>query len=505
MRLVTLFTLVTASVAHAQFFGGPADFSTTGSDAQRSSWVRADPKISADALRKPGFQFLWKVKLANDAKQSTVLSPAALLTRYIGYRGFRSLGFIGSSADKIFALDTDLGRIEWQKPIATATSTCGMTANLARPVSAGFPGAGGGRGFGGGRGGAAKSAVGEPNEGSVTLKEMAARGVASNPFGPAPAGRGGSNAGRGAAGGPGAPGGGGGRMRMPSYLHAISSDGMFHSMYISNGDEPEPPIKFLPPNATAVGLTIIDNVAYAVTTSSCGGAANAVWALDLASKEVASWRSPAGAIAGSAGAAFGPDGTLYVATDAGDLVALEAKTLKVRDIYKAGMALTSSPVVLQRKDGAMIAVAAKDGRIHLLDTAKLGGPAYQSEPVAAGAGALATWQDSAGTRFLLAPAASSLVALKVADQALETAWKHEIDSPLAPLVINGVVFAASRGKAGTPAVLYALDGSGGSPLWDSGKTIASFVRGGGISGGGSQVYLGTNDGTFYAFGYPIEH
>jgi outer membrane protein assembly factor BamB len=484
--------LVLAAAAHAQFFGGPADFSTTGSDAQRSSWVRTDPKISAEALRKPGFQLLWKVKLANDPRQATVLSPASLLTRYIGYRGFRSLGFIGGTADKVFALDTDLGHIEWQKPLAASTSTCGMTANVARPVAAAFPGGGGGRGFGGGRGGPAKSAVGEPGEGSVTLKEIASR-AGNNP------GRGGPGA------PPGLPGGGGGRMRLPSYLHAVSSDGMLHSMYVSNGEEPEPPIKFLPPNANALGLTIIDNVAYAVTTNTCGGVANAVWALDIASKQVTSWQSPGGGIAGSAGAAFGPDATLYVATDGGDLVALEPKTLEVRDIYKAGTALISTPVVFQNKEATLIAVAAKDGRIHLLDAGKFAGTAYKSEPVAAGASALATWQDSTGTPFLLAPAATSLVALKVSDQEMLPAWKREMDSPLAPLVINGVVFAASGGKAGTPATLYALEGGNGAPLWDSGKSITSFVRGGGISGGASQVYLGTNDGTFYAFGYPIEH
>jgi len=28
---------------------------------------------------------------------------------------------------------------------------------------------------------------------------------------------------------------------------------------------------------------------------------------------------------------------------------------------------------------------------------------------------------------------------------------------------------------------------------------------GGLSGGGSQLYLGTYDGMLYAFGFPIEH
>jgi hypothetical protein len=52
--------------------------------------------------------------------------------------------------------------------------------------------------------------------------------------------------------------------------------------------------------------------------------------------------------------------------------------------------------------------------------------------------------------------------------------------------------------------LYALDSASGRELWNSGNTITSFARGG-LSGGGSQVYLGTYDSTLYTFGFPIEH
>ena len=67
----------------------------------------------------------------------------------------------------------------------------------------------------------------------------------------------------------------------PVVLNAISSDGMFHSMYVSNGDEPAPPMAFLPPNANAGALTVIDSLAYATTSRGCGGASNSMWALDL--------------------------------------------------------------------------------------------------------------------------------------------------------------------------------------------------------------------------------
>ena len=122
-------------------------------------------------------------------------------------------------------------------------------------------------------------------------------------------------------------------------------------------------------------------------------------------------------------------------------------------------------------------------------------------------GALASWQDPAGTRWVLAPTTGAIKAWKVVDRndapELQPGWvSRDMPSPLPPMVINGVVFAASNGKS---PVLYALDGVTGKELWNSGKTIASSVRGGGLSGGGSQVYLGTSDGTLYAFGFYIEH
>ena len=97
---------------------------------------------------------------------------------------------------------------------------------------------------------------------------------------------------------------------------------------------------------------------------------------------------------------------------------------------------------------------------------------------------------------------------------------RDMVSPLPPMIVNGVVFAVSSGafrandsqltaaeraQRSSRAVLYALDGTTGKELWSSGDTIPSFVHGGGLSGGGNQVYLGTHDGTLYAFGFPIEH
>lgn len=544
------------SVARAQGGRGGGEWTTIGNDAQRSSWVRADAKISKERMQKPGFQFLWSLKLDNDPSQLNSLTPAVLLDRYIGYRGFRSLAFVGGSSDDIFAIDTDLGRIEWQNHYSSGPSqpsgsyACpgGLTSSATRPTSAALPAAAAGRGGGFGRGGPARSGVGQPGQGAVTLAEVAAarRGAG---FSGAPGGPGAPPP---AAPPPAAPGGPGSFGRSPTVVYALTSDGMLQSLYVSNGADAQPPLRFLPANANALGLIVVDNVAYAATTQSCGGAENGVWALDLDSKQVTIWKSGGGGTLGSAGPAFGPDGMLYV-TAGERLVALEAKTLKEKDWYAAGRQdFTASPVIFDYKGKTLIAATTQDGRIHLLESTALGGadhktPLYKTPAYSNAAdfvpGALASWQDSRGTRWVLAPTAGpvpsdagftitngyvtsgAIIAWKVTDHsgapALEPGWvSRDMVSPLPPMVINDVVFALSSGEfrstdskltaahraqRSSRAVLHALDGATGKELWNSGNTITSFVHGGGLSGGGSQLYLGTYDGTLYAFGFPIEH
>ena len=105
---------------------------------------------------------------------------------------------------------------------------------------------------------------------------------------------------------------------------------------------------------------------------------------------------------------------------------------------------------------------------------------------------------------------------------LESEWaSRDLISPLAPIVVNGMVFAVSSGEyrpasttaalgaaqraqRSVPAVLYVLDGPTGKTLWSSGTKITSFARAG-LSAGSGQVYLVTYDNHLYAFGIPMEH
>jgi outer membrane protein assembly factor BamB len=459
-----------------------AEWVTSGADAQRSQWIPNDPKISVEGLQTPGFQFLWKSKLGDGA-----LTPAILMDRYIGYRGFRSFAFAASSSRTIYALDYDLNRIEWQKrlpePVTATQSSCtGAVPALARSIALSYPA------FGNvGRNAWARSDVGASGEGAVTLPAawraataaLAASPPTANPGPPRP---------------PSGP--------RPSVIYVLADD-MLYTLNVSNGDEVAPPIQFVPRASIAQGLTVVDNFAYAVTHE-CNGTRGAVWALDLATREVHHWNPEKLDLTG-ADVAFGPDGTTYATTTGGELVALASKTLALKDRYSASAEFTSSPVVFAYKGRNIVASATRDGNIHLIDGAS------PSSALAKGSGTgfantLATWQSVDGIRWLLASSSDSVTAWKVVEKegtiALERGWaSQKMASPLTPMIVNGVVFMV----AGDPAVLHALDGSTGKPLWDSGKTIAGVAGGSLSAGGSSQLYFSTNDGTIYAFGFPMEH
>jgi hypothetical protein len=551
-----------AALIHAQGRGG-GEWTTSQGDAQRSSWVRTDVRLTKDAVQKGELKFLWKMKLDNDARQLNSLTTPVLMDRLISHRGFKALAFIGGSAERMFAIDTDLAKIYWTTiinyssiaPPANSTLACpgGLIAAATRPTPVAVSAFGGG---GGGRGGRSGSSVGEPGKGAPSLalvQQNQGQGRGAAPNDP-PAGRGA------APGAPGAPpagrGGGGGGLGggATDNVFVVASDGYARTLNPHNGADRVPAVPFIPANAKASGLIYVDGVLYTTTSNGCGATPNGVWAIDLTAetKKAVSWKTNGGNVAGAAGLTFGTDGTIFAAIGDGPsgtgaysnaIVALEQKTLKLKEAFtQPGADFNTSPVVFRHKDKDLMAVSGNDGRLYLLDAASLKTPLYVTPKYSnAGAtGGLATWEND-GTRWILATAIGatpagvklasngavtngSIVAFKLVDEggklSLEPAWaSRDLTSPAAPLVFNGVVFAlstgehrpanasataAARAKASIPAVLYALDPLTGKELWTSGKTITSFARGG-LSAAAGQVYLVTFDNTVYAFGIPMEH
>ena len=520
LTIIAAGALLCTDAVRAQF-GRPGDWTTSGYDAQRSMWIRSDSKISATSVQKRDFKFLWKMKLNNTPRQLNSLATPVLMDRMIGYKGFRALGFVVGSSDKVFVMDTDLAKAEWEKALPNSVQQggsvdCpgGLTSPISGPTKLAIAPPPVTSSTGGGRGGPAKSGVGEPGSGAVTLAlvnlrrpappsaSAAKEAVETAPYAVA-------------------------IRRGATPVYALSGSGMLHMLNAQDGSEIVDAFKFLPPNARATGLVVLDKTAYAATSGACGGVPDGVWQLDLPTGNVTSWKTEAG-LAGDFGFALGPDGTVYAATRGGELVALEPGTLKVKSTFKAaGQGFTSSPVIFDHSGKILLAAATKDGRVHVVDAASMATPLAQSTALSAGfePGALATWQDPSGTRWVLAASNNSIVALKLVETngkfAVSEGWtSRQMLSPVTPLVINGVVFAlasgefqtsdnkvtaAIRAQRSSPAVLYALEGATGKEIWNSGKTITSFVHGTGLSGGGGQLYVGTYDGTLYAFGLPMEH
>ncbi|NOT61714.1 MAG: hypothetical protein HOP19_15980 [Acidobacteria bacterium] len=511
MKKYFLFTmLLCASTTFAQF-RSTNDWLTDNGNAQRTATIKGDAQINKDLVAQPGYlKFLWKLKLS---KTPTRLSTPATLELLIGYRGFRMMAFVAGGNNQLYTIDTDLGRLEWEKTLkaapVNASGVCsgGTSTSVVRPTESAI--ATGGGGFGFGRSTPAVSSVGEPKAGATTIR--AATGVGFEiPTTPPPV----------KSDKPTKPPMGGVFFGGANVIYALGRDGMIHAMHLSNGADYHAPVQFLPAGANANGLIVVDGMAYAVTTNGCGGAANGLWQLDFETQKVSTWK---GNIVGAAGAAFGPDGTIYVATSEGALTAIDAKTLQTKATYSATGGMASTPVVFKHGSKTLIAAAAKDGSLHLLDAANLSAAlatTARTNPSIATT-ALASYQDANGTRWILvahngalpagfagnAATNGAILAWKVVEAngklVLQKGWaSRNVASPLTSTVINGVVFATS--SAANRSVIYALDGTTGKELWNSGATITSSARGNALSGGMGQFYLTTQDGTLYAFGVPME-
>lgn len=525
---------------------------TTGAfDAQRTNWVRTDVRISREALQDGSFKLLWKHQFPGETRQLESLTQPVLQDFLVGYRGFKSLAFFGGADDVLFSIDTDLAKPYWTTHLTYAAATgselgstwrCpgGLVASPSRRTPLAPTAFGGG--FGGG-GGKATSAVGEPGKGAVALSQTRPRRPQGPPSGDAPPPPAGP-----ARNAPSTPFGG------VDPIYAMGSDGLLRTLRVTDGGQVDPPVPFLPPGARPSALLAVDGLVYTTTSNGCGNVPNGVWAIDLLApdKTVATWETGGANVAGTTAPTLGTSGIVYAATGAqppatrtwlapkvpapkayaNSVVGLDRVSLEVKDwLTVDGADFNTAPVVFRFKGKDYVAVTGGDHRLYLLDGASLGGadhktPLFVSPPAESPAGApgLATWEDTDGTRWILAPKGNAIVGAKVVEKdgkvSAEPVWQsREIEAPLAPIVVNGIVFAVSSGeyrgseadlpaadraKRSKPAVLYALDAATGKELWSSGTAITSFARAG-LAAGGGQLYLVTFDNTLYAFGIPLEH
>lgn len=329
-----------------------------------------------------------------------------------------------------------------------------------------------------------------------------------------------------------------------------------------------------------IALNIAAGILYTAISQRCNGVMSGVYSMDLNAPDlpVHSFEAGRPGIWGRAGVAVSTSGTVFAETGDGDFnpedgqygnafLELSPKELKLTDDYlpmnrewltRKDLDMGNiSPVVFRYRGKEYLAGGGKEGRLFLLDTASLGGethrkPLFRSALVTneetnhAGHGfwgSLATWEDSQGTRWLLAPAwgpvhstappfpvtngeapHGSVMAFKVEDKAgspvLSPAWiSRDLNVPEPPVVANGVVYVLSSGEdvqqvdasgrslgtaervAGSGrAVLYALDAETGKELFSSGAQLTSFTHFGGLAISNGRVFVATWDGNIYALG-----
>jgi hypothetical protein len=291
---------------------------------------------------------------------------------------------------------------------------------------------------------------------------------------------------------------------------AVGSDGYVHALNPSTGADLIPPVKFVPENSRVSALNVDGNTIYATTSGYCGGQPNALYALDLGSKDkkVYSLPSTGSGVTGFTGTAIGSDGTVYVqvlfeqGTDATmhhrTVLAVTPLTLRVKDSFSAvdvpGINVNveqpgATLLVFSWKGKDLIVAGGDNGRLYLLDSTSLGGqdhhkPLFETEPIAnantnySGYGfreGFSSWIDAdTATRWLYAslwgppqPSAKfasqngdaangSIVAFKLTERngepALSPAWiSPNIMSPAATVTANGLVFALSTGQPASEA------------------------------------------------------
>jgi len=524
-------SLVGCSVALPQ--GRPLDWPSLGGDAQRSGWEKVDSRITPENVKD--FQLVLKRKLENTEKGPHSLTPPVVIGLLISYRGFKELAFVAGSSDNMWAIDADMDRVFWHKHFDTAKGKAsGPCSNDVTATPALLP----------------------PVNFAARPRPAAPGG---RPTLPAPSAPPASPTGRGilGAGGFGAP--------RPTF--AVSSDGKLHLMNTSTGDDVVPAVAFLPANAKASSLIVVDGTVYTTTSPDCGAGTGGVWALDLNTPDaqVASFPLNEGSPSRHGGTAIGTDGTVYVQTGPGSLdpgsnkwgntlLALAPKTLKLGEYFTVSGASgaksplnlnVTTPTVFTHNGRDLIVTAGADGRLYLLDSKSVGGsdhktPLYQTPPLTTGQdngiwGGLSSWQDAENTRWVFAPvwgpvnpelklsAANgaaphgSLVAFKVEDNGekmvLTPAWaSRDMNSPLPPVITSGVVFALAAGEYGkdghpqgsSHATLYAFDAATGKEKYSTGNQVTAPGNLTGVAVANGRVFFSTTDSTLYGFGVYME-
>jgi outer membrane protein assembly factor BamB len=497
------------------------DWLTDGGDNERTGWNRNEKILTKDNVKN--LKLLWKLPTGNQVRALHSLMPVLVVGQLNTAAGTKQVGFVTGISDNMYAFDVETGKMIWQRhwDYPPPPSQGGSAAPTQDPARLGFlrPG-----------GSSDTPVIGPPD----------AEG------------------------------------RRPIYF--VTGDGMLHTINAATGEEMQP--AFMMHGGKGWALNLVGTVIWMPNTYA-GDSISAV-RLDDPAHKVMNFNAGSGGAWGRRGAAIDSTGTAWFTTGDGIYdptsdppryansvvgVHIVGEALKLKDYFtptnwdwlrKRDLDPNNTPTVFTFRGRELIAASGKECRAFLLDPKSAGGanhqtplyktPLFCNEEVdfqdAGSWGAVSTWEDSAGTRWVLAPfwgpahsqakfpimntpltREGGVAAFKVEERSgkpeLVPAWISRDMKRGEPVVVaNGIVFGYGSGEEtkqawpdiglqfdssiraakGTRATIYALDGQTGKELWSSGDQMHQWNHFTGITVANGRVYLGTYDGTLYCFG-----
>jgi outer membrane protein assembly factor BamB len=264
----------------------------------------------------------WKVQLDNVPREMHSLFPTLIAENIQTKDGTKQIALVAGSSDNLYAIDVEAGKILWQKHFAYSSPKPQL-----------------------------------PGKGPLCPGGLVATPVIAPTADPT-----------------------------KKTIYAASSDGMLHALNVADGEDVAPTVNFLPPNAKAYSLNLVDNVIYSTTAQSCGGNPNEFWAIDLSSpdKKVTSYDPGGrGGLWGRTGPAIGSDGTVYAPSGDGPfdpdkhmlseaIVAVTPKELKLKDyfsppnaafLWKRDLDMEVTPTIFDFKGKELLATSSKECRV----------------------------------------------------------------------------------------------------------------------------------------------
>lgn len=496
------------------------DWLTDGGDVNRSGWAKNERILTKDNVTT--LKLKWKLETGNQPRALHSLMPVLVIGQLSTAAGVRQVGIVNGISDNLYAFDVETGKIIWQK-------------HWEYPAPAGRAGRG--------------AAPTDPKR----LGFLQPGGSSDTPvIGPPDA-----------------------QGRRPVYF--VTGDGMLHTLNAADGTDLQPPFMFYGGKGWA--LNLVGNTIWMQTTYA--GASIAAVRVDDPQHKVMIWNAGSGGAWGRRGVAVDSEGTAWTTTGDGVYdptsdppryansvvgVHLADGQMKLKDYYtptnwewlrKRDLDPNNTPTIFTYKGKELIAASGKECRLYLLDPESVGGenhqtpafktPLFCNEEVdfqdMGSWGALSSWEDPGGTRWVLAPfwgpvhsqanfpisygpvKEGGVAAFKLVERGgkleFQPAWVSRDMKRGEPVVIvNGMVVgygsgeetkqawpdiglqfdSSIRASKGTHATIYVLDALTGKELWSSGDQMHQFNHFTGVTVANGRIYLGTYDGTLYCFG-----